>query len=120
MEWKIAAVIGPRNLTMDLSGRIPDSVETIITSNAEGICFCAWKFALERNLPLLVIKPEYASETGVEMQDELYQNSLKLMVDCAQGVVAVWDGKAVEVRKTLQYARSKKKFVRVYDLRKSD
>jgi FMN phosphatase YigB (HAD superfamily) len=109
MEHIIRAVIGPRNCSFDLTGCILDWTQAIITSDAKGICYCAWQYALRQNSPLLLIRPEYASETGGEPKEELYQNSLKLIIDCAQGLIAFWDGKVAEVRKAIQYVRRLKK-----------
>lgn len=120
MERKVTAVIGPQTVNLDLSGYIPDWVESIVISNGKGIYLCAWKYAQEHNLPLLVIKPEYAAETGMETQKELEQKCLRLMIDCAECLVAMQDKKAPEVKKAVQYARKQKKRTFVYDLNESE
>ena len=53
------AIIGSRNLTVDISKYIPDGTTEIISGGAKGIDTLAEKYADEHNIPKLIIKPEF-------------------------------------------------------------
>ena len=53
------AVIGSRNLRVDISKYIPAGTTEIISGGARGIDTLAEKYADENNIPKLIFKPEY-------------------------------------------------------------
>jgi predicted Rossmann fold nucleotide-binding protein DprA/Smf involved in DNA uptake len=53
------AVIGSRNLTVDLSKYIPEGTTAIISGCARGIDTCAANYAKENGLELIEFLPDY-------------------------------------------------------------
>lgn len=53
------AVVGSKNLKLDISKYIPEETSTIISGGARGIDSLAEIYADNTNIPKLIIKPEY-------------------------------------------------------------
>ena len=51
------AVIGSRNLNVDITNYTPNGATKIISGGAKGIDMLAEKYADENNIPKLIIKP---------------------------------------------------------------
>ncbi len=101
------SIIGPKGLWADISEFIPTGLTELICSGEDGIGLLAERWADENNIPKLVIKSDeqfrYAPEKLV-----------MTLVDAAEIVVAIWDGKAVNVKLSIDYARKIHKPLKVF------
>lgn len=83
------AVIGSRNLDIDLSPYIPAYASVIISGGANGVDRSAARYARENGLELVEFLPRYdrfGRMAPLRRNDEI--------VDAADCVLAVWDGKS--------------------------
>ena len=102
-------VVGSRSITsFDLSTHIPADVDTIISGGASGIDNLAEKYADSHKLSKYIMRPRY----------DLYGRYAplkrnELMVDIADAVLIIWDGRSKGTRHTLKYAEKSKKQVRL-------
>ena len=93
-------VVGSREITdFDLSPYIPDGVDMIISGGANGIDTEAEKYADSHRISKIIIRPQY----------ERYGRGAPLkrnqeMVDMADSVLVVWDGKSRGTKFTMDYA----------------
>ena len=98
-------IVGSRSITdFDLSPYIPQDTELIISGGAEGIDTVAEKYADERRMSKLILRPQYG----------LYKKGAPLkrndkMVDIADKVLVVWDGISKGTKHTIEYARKNNK-----------
>lgn len=98
-------IIGSRTITdFDLTNHIPEETELIISGGAKGMDTVAERYADEHSIEKLIIKPQY----------EKYGRAAPLkrneeMVDKADVVLAIWDGKSKGTDYTLKYAQKKSK-----------
>ena len=92
-------IAGSRSITeFDLSPYIPDGVDTIISGGARGIDALAEKYADEHKLSKIIIRPNY----------EFYGKAAPIkrnreMVDIADCVLVIWDGKSRGSQSTISY-----------------
>ncbi len=104
------AVIGSRNINhADISRYIPPDTDMIISGGASGIDALAEKYADKKGIPKKIIYPDY----------ELYGKDAplirdKLIVDMADFIIAIWDGKSGGTSFTVNYARRRNVPVEVY------
>ena len=103
------AVIGSRSLNVDVSCYIPSEATTIVTGGAKGIDSLAEKYADEHNLKKIIFKPQY----------ELYKKVAPikrniLIVNEADLIVAIWDGKSKGTKFTIDYAKKINKSIRIF------
>ncbi len=97
MELLIA---GSRSITsFDLSPHIPADVDLIITGGAKGVDTLAEAYARERGIPTVTVKPVYKKygRAAPVVRD-------KEMVDMADAVLVVWDGRSRGSKHTADYA----------------
>jgi len=93
-------VVGSREITdFDLSPYIPDGVDMIISGGANGIDTAAEKYADSHRISKIIIRPQY----------ERYGRGAPLkrnqeMVDMADSVLVIWDGKSRGTKFTMDYA----------------
>ena len=93
-------VVGSREITnFDLSPYIPDGVDMIISGGANGIDKAAEKYADSHRISKIIIRPQY----------ERYGRGAPLkrnqeMVDMADSVLVIWDGKSRGTKFTMDYA----------------
>ena len=98
-------IAGSRSITdFDLAPYIPNGVDTIISGGAKGIDELAEKYADEHKLSKIIIRPRY----------DLYGKAAPIkrnreMVDIADCVLIVWDGKSRGSQSTIDYANKTNK-----------
>ena len=104
------AVIGSRSLTdIEIDNLIPPDATLIISGGADGIDTLAEQYADRRGIKKLILYPDY----------ELYGKSAplirdKLIVDNADAVIAIWDGRSTGTEYTINYAKRRGVPVEVY------
>lgn len=97
------AVIGSRSITdADLSGYIPRDATMLISGGASGVDTLAETYAKTHRLPIRILRPNYA----------LYGKRAPLLrnqqiVECADLVIAVWDGVSSGTAYTIDYAHER-------------
>ena len=102
-------VVGSRSISdFDLSPYIPDSVSTIISGGANGVDALAEEYADRHRLSKYIIRPRY----------DLYGRAAPLkrneeMINMADGVLVIWDGKSKGTQYTMKYAQKTNKPVTV-------
>lgn len=100
-------IVGSRSIKgIDLSEHIPPNVELIISGGARGIDSLAEEYADKHNISKLILRPNYEKYGKFA---PLERN--RRMVDIADRVLALWDGKSRGTRFTIEYARKSGKEV---------
>lgn len=98
-------IVGSRSIeNFDLSPYVSDEVDTIISGGAVGIDSLAEKYADLHRLSKYIVRPRY----------DLFGRAAPLrrneqMVDMADAVLVVWDGKSKGAQYTMEYSRKKSK-----------
>ena len=98
-------IIGSRSITdFDLSLYIPKETDTIISGGAEGIDSLAEQYADRHRLSKYILRPRY----------DLYGRAAPLkrneqMVDMADAVLVIWDGRSKGTQHTIKYAEKANK-----------
>lgn len=104
------AVIGSRSITdADLAKYIPEDAASLVSGGAEGVDTLAEAYARSHGIPIRIIRPNY----------ELYGKHApilrdKQIVECADLVIAVWDGVSAGTAFTVDYAHERNVPVRLY------
>lgn len=108
----IVAVVGSRGLEVkDLWKYLPEGVTEIVSGGASGIDACAKEYARRHNIPLTEFLPEYARYGKAA---PLKRN--EKIVDYADTVVALWDGRSKGTKFVIKYCRKVGKPMAVYEL----
>ena len=100
-------IAGSRNIeAFDLSPYSPKETTLIISGGAKGIDKIAEEYADKHKISKLILLPQY----------NLYGKSApikrnEMMVDIADTVIFVWNGKSRGTKSTLQYSKKKNKNV---------
>ena len=108
-ELKVA-VIGSRGINgADLSRYIPKEATMLISGGAVGVDTLAEAYAAEHRIPIQVIRPRY----------DLFGKKAPLLrnrqiVECADLVIAIWDGESTGTAYTIDYAHERGVPVRLY------
>ncbi len=94
------AIVGSRSITVDNIGDYIANVDEIVSGGAAGIDKCAAKYAKEHGIKLTEFLPEY----------ELYGRAApiirnKKIVDYAEKVIVIWDGRSNGALSVIKYAR---------------
>ena len=98
-------IAGSRSIqSFDLTPHIPQDTDLIITGGAVGIDTLAEEYADQYKISKLIIRPRY----------DLYGKAAPIfrneqMVDLADAVLVIWDGKSKGSRSTIKYARKLQK-----------
>lgn len=103
------AVIGSRSLNIDISKYIPKETSCIITGGAKGIDSIAKQYAIDNNIELIEIKPEYGRYGKAA---PVLRN--KTIIDKADYVLAFWNGESKGTKSAFNYARKIGKKNRVF------
>ena len=99
------AIVGSRSIKdFDLSPYISEDVDTVISGGAEGIDSLAERYADLHRLSKYILRPRY-SVYG--RHAPLKRN--EKMVDMADAVLVIWDGKSKGTQYTINYSKNKNK-----------
>ena len=100
-------IVGSRSITnFDLSPYITENVDTVISGGAGGVDSLAEQYADLHHLSKYILRPRY----------DLYGRAAPLkrneqMVDIADALLVIWDGRSKGTQYTLKYAKKMKKQV---------
>lgn len=103
------AIVGSRNLNIDISKYIPEGVTEIISGGANGIDTLAEKYADMTGIPKRIFRPEYGRYGKAA---PLIRN--RLIVNACDMVVAIWDGESRGTKFTVDYAYKVGKPVKIH------
>ncbi len=105
------AIIGSRGINIDLSDFLVDfyDIKLIISGGAKGVDSCAEEYARRMGIPTKIFLPQY----------DLYGRGAplvrnKLIVEEADEVLALWDGKSTGTIYSLKYAKKLGKKIHLY------
>ena len=105
-------ISGSRAITeFDLSAYIPGETDLIISGGANGIDRLAEQYADKNKISKLVLRPDYRRFGKAA---PIIRN--KQMVDIADGVVVIWDGKSSGSKNTADYAKKQGKLLTLVNL----
>lgn len=107
------AVVGSRDLNVDLTGYIPEGVTQIVSGGARGIDTLAEQYAHKNNIPVKIFKPDtalFGKWAYLARNDQIVQE--------ADIIVAIWDGKSRGTYYTINQARKHNKPVNVHIISK--
>ncbi len=105
------AIIGSRSININIEKYIPKNATTIISGGAKGVDRLAETYADENNINKIIFKPEY-SKYG--KQAPLLRN--RLIVQNADIIIAIWDGKSSGTQFTIEYAKKIGKIIKVFKI----
>ena len=107
-------IVGSRSIkNFDISPYISSDVDTIISGGADGIDSLAERYADVHRLSKYIVRPRY----------DLYGRAAPLrrneqMVDMADAVLVIWDGKSRGTQHTVAYAQKAKKRLTLVQIKK--
>lgn len=108
------AVIGSRSLTcLNIDSYVPQEVTCIISGGARGVDTLAEDYARRHGLPFVCFLPDYERYGH---RAPLVRN--RQIVDSADTVVALWDGRSRGTMYTVAYAKKTGKKVFLYKIKK--
>lgn len=105
-------IVGSRSITdFDLSPYITKDITAIISGGADGIDSLAEAYADLHRISKYILRPRY----------DIYGRGAPLkrneeMVDMADAILIIWDGRSKGTQYTLKYARKRNKPVTLVDL----
>ena len=98
-------IAGSRSIRcFDLSGYVPSEVELIVSGGADGVDRLAEEYADKNRISKLILRPSYDKYGKAA---PLKRN--EAMVDIADSVLIIWDGRSRGTAYTAKYAQSKNK-----------
>lgn len=105
-------IVGSRSINeFDLSEYIPDDTELIISGGAKGMDSIAEKYADSNNISKLILRPKYklyGRAAPIKRNEE--------MVNIADAVLIIWDGRSNGAKYTAEYAKRKNKMLRIISI----
>ena len=96
------AIVGSRNLMVDIAKYIPANTTEIVSGGARGVDTLAEHWADQNNIPKVIFKPDYKRHGRAA---PIKRNVL--IVEAADLVVAIWDGESRGTKFTIDYAVGK-------------
>ena len=100
-------IAGSRSINdFDLTKYVPEEATLIISGGAVGVDTLAEKYADKHRISKLILRPNYKKYAKGA---PLIRN--KEMVDIADMVIVIWDGKSRGTKNTIDYATSRGKNV---------
>jgi hypothetical protein len=103
------AVVGSRELNVEVGFFIPSDVSLIASGGARGIDSCAEHHARNNKIPFVVFKPDYKKFGRIA---PIHRN--KEIVNFVDLVIAIWDGESRGTFHAINYSRFIGKPVRVF------
>ena len=98
-------IVGSRSIDdFDLSAYVLPEVDTIISGGARGVDSLAEQYADSRRISKYIIRPNYARYGRGAPIKRNY-----LMVDMADAVLVIWDGRSKGTQYILDYAEKNNK-----------
>ncbi len=107
-------IAGSRSITdFDLAPYISDDVDEIISGGASGIDTLAEKYADDHKISKHILRPKY----------HLYKRAAPIkrneqMIELADRVLVIWDGKSRGAQSTIKYAQKIKKELQIVQINK--
>ena len=102
------AIVGSRNLMVDIAKYIPANTTEIVSGGARGVDTLAERWADQNNIPKVIFKPDYKRHGRAS---PIKRNVL--IVEAADLVVAIWDGESRGTKFTIDYAKQVGKPVQI-------
>ncbi|MEA4969294.1 MAG: SLOG family protein [Candidatus Pelethousia sp.] len=102
------AIVGSRNLMVDIAKYIPANTTEIVSGGARGVDTLAEHWADQNNIPKVIFKPDYKRHGRAA---PIKRNVL--IVEAADLVVAIWDGESRGTKFTIDYAKQVGKPVQI-------
>ena len=105
-------IAGSRSITeFDLSPYISDDVDEIIAGGASGVDALAEKYADDHRISKHIIRPKY----------HLYKRAAPIkrnaeMIEIADKILVIWDGKSKGTLSTINYAKKIKKEINIVQI----
>jgi len=109
-------IAGSRSIrSFELDKYIPENTECIISGGAEGIDALAEEYADKKKIEKLILRPNYDIYGRAAPIKRSYD-----MVDIADKIIIIWDGKSNGTRRTIQYAKRRGKDLTVITVPEND
>ena len=102
-------IAGSRTINVDIEKYIPADTTMIISGGAIGVDTLAEKYADKMDIPKVIVRPDYKKYGKLA---PLVRN--KQMVDMADMVIAIWDGRSRGTKNTIDYAISINRRLKIY------
>lgn len=109
------AIVGSRNLTVDLKKFLPENIKEIVSGGAKGIDTFAKNYALENNIKLVEFLPNY-KKYGIKAP--LIRNTK--IVEYSDVVFAFWNGTSRGTLDTIKKSKLFNKKLFLYRLKHND
>ncbi|MDL2235229.1 DUF2493 domain-containing protein [Christensenellaceae bacterium OttesenSCG-928-L17] len=109
------AIVGSRNVRVNMADYVPKETSEIITGGARGIDTLAEIYAREHHIPLRVFYPDVKM-----LGKRAYFARNDQIVDAAELIVAIWDGKSAGTKYTIRRAMQLDKPVKIYIIKSPD
>ena len=103
------AIIGSRNLEVEIENYLPSNISLIVSGGARGIDTLAERYADKNGIPKQIFLPDYERYGKIA---PLVRN--RLIVDNSDSIIAFWDGVSRGTKFTIDYAKARGKEVIIY------